>query len=518
MSTSRRNATGQDSDRPLVLDSYGRLSRVPETGELEKIETQWEDNRKVIDRVGATLGEELEDGLSAWKRTVRRPGWEKLLERVESGASDGIVVWHTDRLFRQPRDLEKLIELGERGFKVFSAHGERDLADPDDRFILRIEVAHAARSSDDTSRRIKRRFATYREQGKQTGGPRKFGFPGKDLLWQPGPGQTKADQPDVPAALVAREQQALKDAADDLLTGVKMGEVARQWNAAGLRNASGRDWIGGTVASTMRRASLGGIIEHDGVPVGRMAGEPILDQRTYERLRALFAGRKRGRPNGLVYIGSGIVRCGGCGTKLNGSVETGLFLPDGTPKRRYYCPKHQRGCGKVFVGMHLVDPELRVFVVSRLSDERHASAVSAARSQVEERLATVNAEISEVEGLQRALSARLGARKMTLDAFDEANEPLVVDLARLGAERDSLQGTSTPGPTRAGSRESLIGQWDAGTVEDKRAMLRDALGRDWLVIEPFVRQPGEKIVFDKARLHTVDPDSRDTVRDRRAAR
>jgi hypothetical protein len=30
----------------------GRLSRVPETGELEKIDLQWADNRKVIDRVG----------------------------------------------------------------------------------------------------------------------------------------------------------------------------------------------------------------------------------------------------------------------------------------------------------------------------------------------------------------------------------------------------------------------------------------------------------------------------------
>src|SRR5881409_3560362 len=149
MVNNERKYAGQDT-RPPVLDSYGRLSRVPETGELEKIDTQWADNRKVIDRVGACLGEELSDGLSAWKRSVRRPGWQRLLERVESGESDGIVVWHTDRLFRQPRDLEKLIELGERGFKVYSAHGERDLADPDDRFIMRIEVAHAARSSDDT--------------------------------------------------------------------------------------------------------------------------------------------------------------------------------------------------------------------------------------------------------------------------------------------------------------------------------------------------------------------------------
>lgn len=191
-----------------MLDSYGRLSRVPETGELEKIDTQWADNRKVINRVGACLGEELSDGLSAWKRSVRRPGWRRLLERVESGESDGIVVWPTDRLFRQPRDLEKLIELGERGFKVCSAHDKRDLANPDDRFIMRIEVAHAARSSDDTSRRFKRRFATFREQGRPTGGPRTFGFGGKHQAWKPAEGQTKADQPVASVDLVARERQA----------------------------------------------------------------------------------------------------------------------------------------------------------------------------------------------------------------------------------------------------------------------------------------------------------------------
>jgi site-specific DNA recombinase len=65
---------------------------------LEKIEMQHADNDAVIARRGAVLGERLDDGLSAWKRTVRRPGWKKLLERVASAASDGIVVWHTDRV------------------------------------------------------------------------------------------------------------------------------------------------------------------------------------------------------------------------------------------------------------------------------------------------------------------------------------------------------------------------------------------------------------------------------------
>jgi DNA invertase Pin-like site-specific DNA recombinase len=170
MGTDKHVTAGQRTGVPPVpdvpvFDSYGRLSKNPTTGEFEKIETQWADNRKVIDRLGGVLGQELSDGLSAWRKGVRRPGWETLLERVRAGLSNGIVVWHTDRLFRQPRDLEALIDLADKGFLVASAHGARDLADPDDRFILRIEVAHAARSSDDTSRRIKRRFLTFRENG-----------------------------------------------------------------------------------------------------------------------------------------------------------------------------------------------------------------------------------------------------------------------------------------------------------------------------------------------------------------
>ena len=145
-----------------MLDSYARLSWNPNTEELEKIEDQFADNAQVIERMGGMLGEALSDGLSAWKRTVKRKGWERLLERVESGESDGIVVWHVDRLFRQPRDLERLIELGEQGFVIASAHGTRNLASADDRFILRIEVAQAAKSSDDKSRRVKRRFVTKR--------------------------------------------------------------------------------------------------------------------------------------------------------------------------------------------------------------------------------------------------------------------------------------------------------------------------------------------------------------------
>lgn len=51
---------------------------------------------------------DLQNVLSAWKKNVRRKDFEKLLERARAGLSHGIAVWRVDRLFRQPRDLERL--------------------------------------------------------------------------------------------------------------------------------------------------------------------------------------------------------------------------------------------------------------------------------------------------------------------------------------------------------------------------------------------------------------------------
>jgi len=424
---------------------------------------------------------------------------------VSSGESDGCVVWHTDRLFRQPRDLETLIELAEKGYKVFSAHGERDLADPDDRFILRIEVAHAARSSDDTSRRLKKRFTTFRAQGRSTGGPRRFGFPGKDQTWVPAEGESKADQPDVSAELVERERRAIVEAAEGLVSGsMSAGDVVTAWNATGLRTVAGREWIHATVTATMKRLSLGGHVVHEGKIVGRLEGEPILSERTYDRLQALFAGRKRGRRVGESYVGTGILRCGGCGRKLTARKQTGKKYPDDTTRATYFCAKQRRGCGTVFIDRRSVDAELLAFTVRRLSDARHASEVSALRSQAAERLAAVRSEIAEVETLQEGLSARVGARKMSLEAFDVANEPLVRDLAALLAERDVLADGVPDATGEPESAEVLEQEWIDGDVAERRAMLARAIGRDKLAVFPSTRTG--KRAFDRTRLRLLSPE------------
>jgi DNA invertase Pin-like site-specific DNA recombinase len=492
-------SAGQGTSRPLVLDSYARLSRMPETGELEKIETQWVDNLRVIDRVGAVLGVQEQDGLSAWKRGVRRKGWELLLERVKSGVSDGVVVWHTDRLFRQPRDLETLIEMANSGYRVYSAHGSRDLSNADDRFILRIEVAQAAKSSDDTSRRIKRRFAAKREQGQAfMGGPRWFGWPGGDAAWKPGRRQSNADRPQVSAELVARERKAIRDATKALLDGVAGAQIVKEWNEAGLRTSRGLEWIWITFREMMMRPTNAGLVEHHGVLVASMDGDPIVDPADFERLRSMFAARRRGRVAGRDYLGTGILLCGWCGAKLTSHPDGRKTYKDGTKRASYFCAKEKRGCGKVHADVRSVDRELTALVIARLSDRTHAAAIAAAQAKVAQRLADVLAEIAQCEEIQEDLAVRMGSREITKTAFDKANAPLVRDLAALKVEREELEPAARGEPKTVQTPEEVEREWTEGSNAARRVLLMSALQPGVLFVDRF--HHNGKRVFDPQRL------------------
>ncbi len=275
------------------------------------------------------VGEYLDDGLLAWKTGVRRKGFETLLERARSGVTQGIAVWHVDRLFRQPRDLERLIDLADHGFRVISSHGSRDLSDPDDRFSLRIEVAHAARSSDDTSRRIRRRQQRYREEGRPVGGAPGFGFPRRqrapagtarvDSVRRPDGGSDGGggvERPMVAAERVEAERRALREAVAGLLAGVtNQSQIARAWNTAGLLTASGQRWTSDAVRETLLRPVLGGRVEYDGELISRMPGGPLIAERAWLRLRALIESRRRGRPHSQRYLASGCCTAAGVGRR-----------------------------------------------------------------------------------------------------------------------------------------------------------------------------------------------------------
>src|SRR5262245_66580541 len=101
-----------------------------------------------------------------------------MLEEIEAGLVEAVLVYHADRLHRHPRELEDFIDLCQRQkVKLATVSGDVDLSTHEGQLIARIQGAVARKESDDKSRRIRRKHEELATAGKVSGGgSRPFGF------------------------------------------------------------------------------------------------------------------------------------------------------------------------------------------------------------------------------------------------------------------------------------------------------------------------------------------------------
>lgn len=276
-------------------------------GDTTKVDDQQGICRRVADLRGWTVREEhifKDNSRSAWRRDRKRPQWDAMLAAIDRGEINAIIVYHGDRLIRQPWDLELLLNIARfKGIHLASPTGSRDLDNPDDQFILRIEAAQACRESDNISRRTKNGHRRRRELGFVRAGGRggrAYGF------------RTDA------ITHVPEEVAVLREIAQRILAGESAGTICRDLNARDLKTVTDREWAHGTVKKMMLRPRLVGLMP-DGV--SKAAWEPILERETWESVKAILEGRAAAfsyATNARRYLLSGIAVCGteGCGQPL----------------------------------------------------------------------------------------------------------------------------------------------------------------------------------------------------------
>ena len=174
------------------------------------------------------------------------------------------------------------------------------------------------RSSDDPSHRVRPSSANAGEKWSCAWRSSIFGFPGADRAAPEVDG--RGARPPVPAEQVERERNAIRDACKGIDAGITLAEIAKTWNEAGLRTATGGTWDGVNVRQVLARPRNAGLIHHKGQLVGHVTGEePIVDEELHQRVQAVFAGRRRGRaPDTRNYVATGLIYCGVCGNPLRG--------------------------------------------------------------------------------------------------------------------------------------------------------------------------------------------------------
>jgi site-specific DNA recombinase len=249
----------------------------------------------------------IDNGASAWLRNRKRKGWDELIKAARRGEIKHIVCYHPDRLMRQPFDLEELLQISdEYGIMLYGRVNRRNLQDSDDRYALRIEIAHACRSSDDTSRRLKDQKQERAESGLPNGA-RAYGYTKNGLK------------------IILAEAAVIREIFDRFIKGETPYAIAVDLNARGIVTARGKAWTDAAIRRQLRNKHVAGICWHSGHEVAVGKWQPIIERAQWDFVQELLAFRsvaaqkkRAANRQPRAYILRGLVICGNCGTAMAG--------------------------------------------------------------------------------------------------------------------------------------------------------------------------------------------------------
>ena len=296
---------------------------------------------------------------------VLRPGWQRVLTNMGTGAARAVLAEDLDRVARDPRDIEDLIDaVAACGGHARSLSGSLTLTDggsSDQLAMARVMVTMAAKSSADTARRVTAGRERWAGQSYQ-GGKRPYGF-------RPDP-----DAPEHRKRLIIVEAEAkvIRQAAADILDrGISLKAVARDLRDRRVPTVTGTAWTAshaaGCAGQARRRRDRGahrhgegprdrrGAQGHHGAP-GAVARDP----RARDGGSGCATCSTAGRP-APARRRAGCSRatrtCGPCGAvvKCTGSAS----------RRAYTCTAH----GHVRRNAAEVDKRVRAVVVARMSQD-----------------------------------------------------------------------------------------------------------------------------------------------------
>jgi DNA invertase Pin-like site-specific DNA recombinase len=466
----------------LPIDIYARVSKKKPSNKKQERERERSPEDQVAtcravlaDRGLPEGGTFIDPGRSAWNPRVKRDDWDALMGRMERGESGGVIVFDLERYSRQPDDAERLIKLATRGLLILDSEQVYDLATASGKKGFRDAIAAGAYYSDRHSTRVRRGLDAKARKGEVAYSRRAFGF-------EDGSHEEDAPPP-VPHPI---EGPILQEMTARLLKGESqlalMADLARR----GITTSYGKPWTWTGLRAVLLRPLNAGLVEHNGEIVAKIRSDdyqPLISRDDYDKLVAMFAARRRGRP-ASVYLCSGIASCSLCGTLLHGRPRSEMrHYDDGEVKREYWCAYSNGGCGKIAIDQRALDGLARALVIRVLSDPEHAAQIEAAAAEHADEAGKLDAAITTAEELGRALADRLGREEITLDRYDAATGPLDRRLAALRAQRKALARPGEPVPA-ALSRQQWEARWVAADAAEHRRLLRLALRGKVLRVGP----------------------------------
>ncbi|MGC4112314.1 MAG: recombinase family protein [Nocardioides sp.] len=430
-------------------------------GEAADVGRQEKDARALAERLGWGVGEVfVENDTSAYKRRkvllpdgstalrVERPEFRRLLAAISDGAADGLIAYHLDRVARDPRDLEDLIDVVERsGVPVESVTGSLRLASDADVTMARIGVAIANQSSRDAARRIRRKHDELAAEGRYAGGgARRYGF-------------------DVDGVTLRLDEvEVIRECADRVVAGESVTSLCRDLDRRQIRPVKAATWSSKALGDILRSPRVAGLRVHRGEVVGKAAWPAILDEETWNAVVAVMHSRSagRGKPALIRWLNQ-VLFCGRCGHGLTGAHTNNHSY-------RYWCNHRTGGCGGIAINGPGAEGEVRRQVLEYLSRPDVALQLAAESSQTGAR--QVRRELAADEEQLRQLSRMWAEKQISLDEFAEARKVIA---ARIEVGQRVLLTQAAPRVRRVFDAQDHEKAWDSLNADSKRELITTLL-------------------------------------------
>lgn len=365
----------------------------------------------------------------------RRPEYERLIADIEAGLIDAVLAWHPDRLTRQPRELETLIDILQAHIVDVAtvAAGAYDLTTASGRTVARMVGVVARGESEQKSERLRSQRRQAAERGVRHGGPRPYGFDDDGVTHRP-------DE-------VAR----LREAVELILDGGSLSDAARV--LGGRSRAS--------VKRTLTAPRIAGLRQHRGEVIGTAEWEPVIDRATWERLRVVLSDpRRKTTQPARAYLLAGLV----VATDFDGTIERRMISrPD--DGRRFYITDQPKD--------RSVDADrLEALVVESML--AHYDAITVAPDPVEAEAEAAAADVAAIEAELAELAGLRGRGDITISEWMIARGPL----------QDRLEAARAAIPTRRVSKSAsdlfaapgeLRRRWPSLTFQQRRVVVTAAI-------------------------------------------
>jgi len=288
---------------PLRAALYLRISDDRQDG--AGVARQEKECRQLADRLGWRIAAVYtDDDCSAYNERKTRPQYDRMLDSIKSGAIQAVIAWNSDRLWRQPRQLEDYIDSCEEcGIQNQAVNtGRIDLSTPSGQMHARMLCTLAHFESHNKAARTRSWSRDKADKGEYAGGPRLFGYECHGMVIRP----DEADE--------------IRRVAKAAVNGQSMRSLARELNDRGFRTPRGNLWRPEGLTRLLSNPRLAGLRTYHDTVRGPAKWEPILDLQTHEALKTVFADparqksapKARGGPDPKV-LGTRLYVCGGCG-------------------------------------------------------------------------------------------------------------------------------------------------------------------------------------------------------------